>query len=246
MRTTRQTLLLLCAGLVIIVVLGFFSLLWFDHWLDTHWLPRTNEVFIDSTGMEWRVLTRDESGNKLIITERTQFLEYRYFTTLTLEDGTSRIVTRPVGVQFNSENVFTNLSESDVLRPTLDAWFADILAPELRERALPAENIDNIVSDMEHELQRIDHSLLTHVGTGSVTPQNAMFVLSITEVRKYTESGTFNILYGGWLRSPGVSEGRIARSSAGDPDHGRRRLTFLDAEATRESGFRPAMWIRSQ
>jgi len=227
------------------VVLGFLSLLWIDHYRLGIDLPRTNELFVDSTGMEWRVLTRDANGNKLIITERKQFLGSRYFTTLTLADGTSRIVTLPVGVQFNSENVFTNLSESDVLRPTLDAWFADILAPELRERALPAENIDNIVSDMEHELQRIDHSLLTHVGTGSVTPQNAMFVLSITEVRKYTESGTFNILYGGWLRSPGVSEGRVALSGAGDPDRGRRRLSFRDAQATREYGFRPAMWIRS-
>lgn len=245
MRTTRQALFLFCTGVVVMVVLGFLSLLWIDHYRLGIDLPRTNELFVDSTGMEWRVLTRDANKNKLIIAERGQFLGNRYAMTLTLADGTSRIVTVPVGVQFNSENVFTSLSESDVLRPTLDAWFANILAPELRERALPAENIDNVASDMEHELQRIDPRLLTHVGAGSVTPQNAMFVLSITEVRKYAESGTFNILYRSWLRSPGVSEGRVAQSGASDPDRGRRRLNFCEADATRESGFRPAMWIRS-
>ena len=51
MRTTRQALFLFCTGVVVMVVLGFLSLLWIDHYRLGIDLPRTNELCFSSRKM---------------------------------------------------------------------------------------------------------------------------------------------------------------------------------------------------
>lgn len=79
------------------------------------------EKFTDSTGVEWRVLTTDKDGNKLIITEHIH--------------GTKHIEDLGLqGVQYNNKNTYTRLNDSDGLKPALKQWFAKNLSLELKEK----------------------------------------------------------------------------------------------------------------
>lgn len=196
-------------------------------------------VFTDSTGVQWRVLAEDGKGNQLIITEYVHGL-----------------------VQYNSSNVYTFLGQSDGLRIALNAWFVDTLAPELRENALLAGNVDNDVrltigddvdlSFFEVTVHENEAAGWTVAATGAASPENSLFVLSISEVNKYSNLGTLNIQgkqvspYGNlvpaawWLRSPGsCSEGPVALMSAGDT----KGAVITVVPATEKYGFRPALWI---
>jgi len=198
------------------------------------------EIFVDSAGITWRVLTEDANGNRLIITEYVQG-----------------------GTQYNTTDIFTPLSQSDGMRPALDAWFADMLAPELKELALPTENVD---SDVRIEAKPIDGFAfyeasgalrnerepagLTTAGAGEATPENSLFILSISEVNEYLRRGTLNMqsyFYGGvmptswWLRSPGTRAGTVSMVWWRESE---RRWHFDNISATVEVGFRPALWIQ--
>jgi len=199
----------------------------------------TGSVFTDSTGVQWRILAQNEKGNQLVITEYVHGI-----------------------VQYNSSNVYTFLGQSDGLRIALNTWFVDTLAPELRENALPAENVDNdvrlTIGDDADRL--IYHEVTVHenepagwtaAGTGTASPENSLFVLSVSEVNKYSKLGTLNmqgkkfspsgnlVPASWWLRSPGSSSlSPVAVMSAGG--------TFPHVSAvpaTEKYGFRPALWI---
>ena len=204
------------------------------------------KIFTDSTGVAWIVLTEDDKGNRLIITEITHGSEPAF---------SRNIFDYPhLLVQYNSRNIFTCLSGSDELRPVLNAWFTDILAPEIREIALPAHNLDNDVrsepgfeGDSFEALTAISKENKpagwTRAGTGTAAPENSLFVLSISEVNKYQELGSLN-KYGNsgyWLRSPGLSSGTVSFMSV-DASTGRTRISC--AHATERLGLRPALWIR--
>jgi hypothetical protein len=190
------------------------------------------------------------------------------------------------------------LGDSDGLRPALNAWFTDTLAPELKEAALPAENVENDVrfereawkalgedaftvtqkqldemfksraefeagvkAEAEREAMRgeNDPAGWTGAGSGVVTPENALFVLSLSEVNKYRELGTLNlksmasahqtdrddpfIPQHWWLRSPG--SGNCCCSIAIVSVCSSTKAPGLTAgSATSEYGFRPALWIK--
>jgi hypothetical protein len=195
-------------------------------------------VFTDSTGVQWRILFEAEDGNQLIITEYVHGL-----------------------TQYNSVNVYTFLGQSDRLRPALDTWFANTLAPELREVALVAENVNNDVrltaeGDVEKFYAEVVHENETagwSVAGGTASQESPLFILSISEVNKYVTLGTLNMqgmvyliehdLYvpaSWWLRSPGSNvKSPVAIMSAGDTDGA--RITAVPA--TEKYGFRPALWI---
>lgn len=196
------------------------------------------KVFTDSTGIEWRVLAENEDGNLLLITEHVHGI-----------------------TQYNSANAYTFLGQSDRLRPALDEWFTDSLAPELKEAALEAQNVNNDVRSTA-ESEGIDFfGVAVHenekagwsVAGGKATQENPLFILSISEVNKYTRLGSLNMqgmahivehdLYAPaawWLRSPGSSvEAPVAIVSAGDTNSAR----ITAAPATEKYGFRPALWI---
>jgi hypothetical protein len=135
-------------------------------------------VFTDSTGVQWRILSENEDGNQLIITEHVHGL-----------------------TQYNSVNVYTFLEQSDRLRPALDAWFANTLAPELKEVALDAKNVNNDVrstaeSDGENFFEVAVHENETagwSVAGGTASQESPLFILSISEVNKCTRLGTLNM-----------------------------------------------------
>ncbi len=210
------------------------------------------EKFTDSTGVEWRVLTTDKDGNKLIITEHIH--------------GTKHIEDLGLqGVQYNNKNTYTRLNDSDGLKPALKQWFAKNLSLELKERALPVENMDN---DVRKELNTVEDSSEEHMaiydeneqegwttaGSGIATPENSIFVLSISEVNQYESLGTLNIqnvqykvenpnpyiLAYWWLRSPGSGTDTVAIMSEADTT---REAIFTSVSATAKIGFRPALWI---
>jgi hypothetical protein len=216
-------------------------------------------MFTDSTGVQWRVLAEDSAGNKLIITEHVHGLVRRITD---VSDNLQGVA------QYNSTNSYTRLSESKELRPALNKWFADTLAPELKEVALPVESVDNDVRlepggfvDI-HEAYRLmagenEPAGLTSAGVGDATPGNSLFVLSISEVNEYVRLGTLNIqgmalVYWSdlddhyvraswWLRSPGYSTAYpVAIVGAGDTSGARLSI----ASATEIHGFRPALWVR--
>jgi len=200
-------------------------------------------VFTDSTGVQWRVLAEDEKGNQLIITEHVHGL-----------------------VQYNSSNVYTFLGQSDGLRIALNAWFVDTLAPELRENALPAENVDNDVrltigASANENVAEVFYGVTAHeneaagwtvAATGTASPENSLFVLSISEANKYSNLGTLNVQgkrfadeghlvqAAWWLRSPGgSSDSPVALMWACDSVGAYVSI----ASATSKYGFRPALWI---
>jgi hypothetical protein len=196
------------------------------------------EIFTDSTGVEWRVLTVDDYGNRLIITERNAY-------GLDPADGFLR-------VPYNTEDIYTRLNDSDGLRPALNDWFSTVLAPELRKLALPAENVNNDVreagewfgdfeafSSMRNENEPAGW---TFAGSGEATPENSLFVLSISEVNKYRNLGTLNLNDAFfWLRSPGFSDKhRVAVMVVSDTE----RLPIVSStRAFHKFGFRPALWV---
>ena len=210
-------------------------------------------VFTDSTGVQWRVLAEDGNGNQLIITEYVHGF---------VQDNSSYGL-----VQYNSSNVYTFLGQSDGLRIALNTWFVDTLAPELRENALPAGNVDNDVrltigASANENVAEVFFVVTVHeneaagwtvAATGTASPENSLFVLSISEVNKYSNLGTLNVQgmvrvvpeghfvpAAWWLRSPGISsEGPVALMSAGDTDGA--RITAVPA--SEKYGFRPALWI---
>lgn len=189
------------------------------------------EKFTDSTGVEWRVLTQDENGNKLIITEHMQGLEE--------------------GIIYNSTDVYTRLGDSDGLRPALNAWFEDMLAPELKSNALPAKNINNDVRSEPSggliAFSENEPAGLTSAGSGFATPENSLFVLSISEVHQYNKKGDFLGFEKrglGWLRSPGAGwtqdypDNNTVTCVGGDTVSG-----ICQTSAIEKNGFHPALWI---
>jgi len=196
-------------------------------------------VFTDSTGVQWRVLAEDGKGNQLIITEHVHGL-----------------------VQYNSSNLYTFLGQSDGLRIALNAWFIDTLAPELRENALPAGNVDNDVRLTSGGGTEVFHGVTAHeneaagwtvAATGTASPENSLFVLSISEANKYSNLGTLNVQgmvrvipeghfvpAAWWLRSPGGSSDSPVTLMWACDSVG----AFVSvASATSKYGFRPALWI---
>jgi len=193
------------------------------------------QLFTDSKGVEWRILTEDQNGNQLIITEQAQ--------------GGKTV--------YNNTNVYSRLNDSNGLRPALNAWYTDQLAPEIREVALPVENVDSDVRAGSFDASEKDilaenkPAGITWAGNGLATPENAAFVLSVSEVNQYNDRGNFldsdEIVRGiGWLRSPGIGflEGdqtfyAVAFVTANEYDGSK----ISSASATSSGHFHPALWI---
>lgn len=183
-------------------------------------------TFTDSEGIVWRVLNRDDDGNRLIITQHVH----------------------GVGTPYHSVNTFVRLHDSDRLRPALNEWFGGI-APEVMRFALPAENLENDVRSVPGGTApwAAENSAAgwTSAGEGVANGENALFVLSVSEANRY--ASVLNLgapTTGGssatwWLRSPGAA-GSVANVNW----DGALRGAAADGNATSTShGFRPAMWI---
>jgi len=206
------------------------------------------ETFIDSRGISWVVLTVDENGNKLVITEHVHGM-----------------------TKYNTENIYTFLGDSDDLRLALNEWFVNQLAPELEAVALPVENVNNDVrrsprgGDINHPQISLDiHNAfvrdstentsdgLSMAGSGIATADNAIFILSISEVNKYRRTlnvtanafnreNDFSVSW--WLRSPGMhTNSPVAIMNYRDSDND-SIISSVPADET--YGFRPALWISS-
>ena len=233
---------------VVVVVVGLALIRYFINGLETftdiRFFRSRIEIFTDSTGIEWRVLTEDENGNRLIITEAVHGIEPIFFNIDEYWHYPHLLV------QYNSTNIYTPLSDSDGLKPVLNMWFDDILAPELRAAALPVENVDNDVRNSVFETEDLEIFLenepegWSRAGIGIATSENSLFILSISEVNKYESLGTLNTAGFYWLRSPGGSlEYPIAFMGVNDSTGAYR---FSNTRATERRAFRPALWIKNE
>ena len=231
--------------LVMVLVIGIVKLNKSFRDFENQEEEETVEMFIDSTGIAWRVLTEDNNGNRLIITEYVYGL-----------------------VAYNSTNIYSFLENSDGLRIALKNWFTETLAPELKVIALPVENVNNDVQlkprDGNTKCPNESLEILeafsnraafengpdgwTKAGVGVATPENSLFVLSISEVNKYIDFGTLNKQgflpsyqpTSWWLRSPGSHVmDPIAVMCTSDSDGPR----IISGPATEKHGFRPALWV---
>ena len=191
--------------------------------------PGLRSTFMDTRGIVWRVIATDGNAT-LIMTEHVH----------------------GVGVQYNTTNVYTRLSQSN-LRIALDGWGAMNLAPELAARARVPNNVDNDVRDAPGEwwpiVEENGAAGRTSPGAAVANVNGALFVLSLSEVNHYAATvGTTNeeriardtsgTIRFWWLRSPGAAE----NSSS---------VAIVDTNGTRNArnalntsfGFRPALWI---
>ena len=200
------------------------------------------EIFTDSTGFEWRVLSI-EDGSALIITEHAHYM----------------------GVRYHYEDDFRPFQTAEI-SDTLNTWFANdvFVSPGLRARALPyAFQLD----DGTPGGNGVEHQATTWVYTASIgtNQQQARtipgapgsgdkaFLLSISEVNHYFTSGVsaervaFRISEEGvvgrpaywWLRSP-------SRNSTYQVwVVGMNGYIFFDPAtlSTPHLGFRPALWV---
>jgi len=227
----HRVLFLVLVGFIVLAIAGFIY-------------SRQNtsiESFMDSTGITWRVLAEDNDGNRLIITEHVHGLS-----------------------QYNTTNIYSLLGNSDGLRAALNRW---PLAPELRAMALPVHNVNNdariepvpligweMWQTPEALANEIEPQGMTSAGVGMATPENSLFVLSVSEVNEYLRRGTLNkqgyeyrghgrfIPVSWWLRSPGVCDERpIAYVKWFESN---RDWMFETVWATESIGFRPALWIK--
>ena len=219
------------AAIITVILIGFIGLGIFDN-------TNSSPIFTDSTGIEWRILNQDDSGNMLIITERAHGVIGGCCEELPCMRGGI--------VAYSTINNYKRLNESDVLRYALNEWFKYALATELKEVALPAKNIDNDVRsepgglgwEMENSLEG-----LSAAGAGSATPENSLFILSISEVNQYF--GSRKALQGiclrsWWLRSPGGDAERPIAYVRVDTE-----AFIWHVEATESMWFRPALWIKN-
>ena len=192
-------------------------------------------TFTDSNGNVWRVLAVDGSGNKLIITEHVHGLGTMYH----------------MGAV--TANSYVRLQDTNRLRPALNTWYDTNLGSELRTRALPANNLDNDVRSgpsmpWDWDLENAPAGW-TSAGTGTAAANTALFVLSISEVNRYSAAGTLNQIARDpngnarlwWLRSPGTG-------TTGPASNVRENGQIAHVNSTAASmltvqGFRPAMWI---
>lgn len=193
-------------------------------------------TFKDSNGNLWRVLAIDEGGRKLIITEQIHGL----------------------GTMYHHPNSYVRLQDTSHLRPALNDWYENNLGPELQERALTALNLENDVRSVPEPGPLWDWDIenassgWTSAGGEASRAEEALFVLSISEVNRYSGAGTLNRIatahQGGvaarswWLRSPGTG-------SVGPATSVREAGNILQINSTGSGGqvthhgFRPAMWI---
>lgn len=189
------------------------------------------EVFRDNNGVDWVVLHIDNDGNRLITTYR-------------------EII---AGVQYHSAPEFVTLSNSDGARPALNAWWPTI-DPALRAAARPAQGIDvDVHSAPNGRDLMVENGAagMTSVDPANpaVTPQNTLFVLSVSEYNRARAAGTMreNIPMHGtqlhiWLRSPGLdsSMSRVVRI-LGTPSP--NFIVAVHNTSVQTANLRPAMWI---
>lgn len=191
-------------------------------------------TFKDSKGNIWRVLAIDGNGNKLIITEHVYGL----------------------GTMYHSEDMYVRLQNSDGLRPALNTWYDNQIGADLRTRALTAVNVENDVrlnvhpgpfGDWYMENEAIGW---TSAGDKATKAEQAIFVLSISEVNRYGSIGTLNSLAtvpGGtraslwWLRSPGP--GSVGPISCIRDNGSVSSMRGSASAQLSNNGFRPTMWI---
>jgi len=186
-------------------------------------------IFTDSSGVVWRVLAMDSSGNKLITTEHVHGF----------------------GTIYHSTNIYIRLHNSNRLRPTLNTWFNNTLAPELKAIAMPAENLQNDVRPEPGGFWTNENEPAgwTSAGLGAATASNALFVLSVSEANRYAT--TLNrVSYDvnartqprqWWLRSPGGAAGGNITVAHIDVSGSMNASTATNAAL----GFRPALWVNA-
>jgi hypothetical protein len=201
-------------------------------------------IFTDNSGVVWRVLHIDDTGNRLLITEYVHGID----------------------TQFHSAPLFVPLHRSDRLRPALNHWFNNTLSPELRARALPANNLNDDVrshpGNVPNWYRENEAAGWTSAGSGTATASNSMFVLSLSEVNRYfpvdhaspvvaapslVAANTEGSLSAWWLRSPGGPFSQL-------DSHYQAHTTAISVTGTLQSrdvnpdpdtniGFRPVLWV---
>jgi hypothetical protein len=202
-------------------------------------------IFTDATsGIDWRVLTKDVNGNLLLITENV--ISY--------------------GTQYHSGASFYNYSSYGTggitAATTMNTWYNAAHAGDLANHDLTwvAANLPverTTTSTWPSPLTLYSSSWLESLSTAGTAPATAftsvVFPLSISEVNKYGDkavggTGTLNqvamdiadgnTVRSWWLRSPGPSTSLYSSGIAGDGT-----ITGYQTTDTTH-GFRPALWIK--
>lgn len=190
--------------------------------------PAVGELFRDSganpqdpegSRTVWRVLYEDSNGNRLIITE--QVLGVTQYNT-----------------PFNGV-VWTPFPQSN-LRSVLNTA---MVAPELAANALiPVGAGTDVRNAIGGSFSATENHMLGRTTPGGLAtaPQQALFILSISEVNHYFEDAEARRTPEGaswWLRSPGTNN---STSCTFVQPNGTISMT----QAFANQGLRPAMWVR--
>jgi hypothetical protein len=198
------------------------------------------QTFTDpASGVLWRLLNTDASGNKLIITDAV----YGY--------------SQP----YNNANTFTDYATGEpIIKGSMNNWYASN-AGKLADidkawavANLPIENPGMSSGWSETVFNDIDwvYSLTNSAGLNDAAgTTGVVFPLSVSDVAEYGTAGTGvlnNIAYDidpnystsariWWLRSPGSNATIVSNVTTTGS------VTYVNATST-SRGFRPALWIQ--
>ena len=187
------------------------------------------DIFIDSSGMPWRVLHKDAAGNRLIITEFVHVFS-----------------------QYNTNRFWVPLALSPI-RNILNNW---PLAPEIAENARTPIGVGHDVRSTTGNFNPNENQAAGRTSPGALIPaanaSTGLFLLSVSEVNQYFANDgsrmAFNANYVPnlvpaywWLRSPGgtgaQSEGVLVQY--------RPVAISTQIPSTTHGGVRPALWVNS-
>lgn len=215
-----------------------FSIIYIPSPASAATIPPIGERFMDSTGIVWRTIA-EQGNHRLIITEHVH----------------------GYGTAYHSTYTYTRLNNAAILRPALNAFWENNISPELRAKIVPANGMNNDIrhqpgGDWHHgtpnDADRENEAVArTSPSSGTATPDNSIFILSISEVNEYfgqppagywtyytriayDTAGTPQFW---WLRSPGgFVAGPVAIVGSGG------EIACIYANHT-TIGYRPAIWV---
>jgi hypothetical protein len=213
-------------------------------------IPAVGGVFTDCTGVEWRVISEDGSGNKLIITE------YVYYN--------NTLDTPPNGqgsyIQIDGQTFQKYENSTGTTRPRMNEWYSAQTSSTLKSKArIPNLSYEYATNTEAWSADANNSAAYSSAGAAANGVTNGIvFPLSVSEVNAFLKPYGKDVVRGRakgvvyaeegrnyWLRSPGnITTPQVAVMSVYNRD---KTYSYLITPVTVTTPFviffRPAMWI---
>lgn len=189
------------------------------------------ETFTDDAGVEWKILSTDASGNRLVMTTKV----YGY------------------GTQYNTSNTWNTLdTDRNNLKLALQDFYEKTAGSDTKADAIayesPLPDVRSTYGNWSEGENAPEGWSRAGVNVAEIDGSNAVFALSISEANEYlgnapagklaNDASDAGIPRSWWLRSPGASSAGPASfvNLYGDVGNG---IAWNEGR-----GFRPALWLK--